>query len=241
MPSEHLHHPSGPLVAAVVLAAAAGVVDAQVYLGVVPVFVANMSGNLIHLGMATGEADWRVAGASLLALVAFAAGVMAATVHLDRRRRRGHGPAASVLLATEAALLLLLAVAMQRSGLEYSAQVRLEAVPVIVVASFAMGMQAASLRNVGQVAVATTHGTGAVVRLAEKAVLAARRADRAIEHRRRRSIVVLFSVIAAYVAGAALAALAGASPLLMAAAAVAVGLVFALPDQDAIGATDVEA
>lgn len=223
MPSERLHHPSGPLLTAIVLAATAGAVDAQVFLGVVPVFVANMSGNLIHLGMAVGEADWAEAGGSMLALVSFAGAIAAATVHLDRGRRRGKPPEASPLLAVEAALLLVLGVVLWSGGVGYSPSMTLGAVPIILAASFAMGLQTASLRSVGQVAVATTYGTGAVVRIAEKSVLAARRADRAVEHRRRRSVVVLCSVVAGYVVGAAVAALVGARPLVLIVAAVAVG------------------
>src|SRR5690606_8054302 len=102
---------------------------------------------------------------------------------------------------------------------------------VIALSSIAMGVQTASLRNVGQVAVATTYGTGAVVRIAEKSVLAARRADRAVEHRRRRSLIVLCSVVAAYVCGASLAALV-ATGLVMFAAVFLVGVSWALVRQD---------
>src|SRR4051794_30025782 len=52
--SESRHHAAGPVGTAVCLAAAAGFVDAYVYTRVVPVFVANMSGNLIHLGLSLG-------------------------------------------------------------------------------------------------------------------------------------------------------------------------------------------
>jgi len=59
------------------LAAIAGFVDAHVYVHVTPVFVANMSGNLVHLGVFVGLGSWREAAGSTLALGAFLAGVLA--------------------------------------------------------------------------------------------------------------------------------------------------------------------
>lgn len=218
MPTEHLHHPAGPLQAAVLLAAAAGAVDAHVFLHVTPVFVANMSGNLVHLGMATGEGDWSEAVGSGLALTSFAAGVMLAMAHLDRRRRRGVELLPTALFAVEAFLLVAVATGLWWTGVDYADHLSWVAALVVAVSSFAMGVQAASLRNVGQVAVATTYGTGAVVRIAEKSVLAVRRAERAVEHRRRRSVIVLCAVVAAYVCGAAVAARAGTGLILLAAA-----------------------
>ena len=53
----------------------------------------------------------------------------------------------------------------------------------------AMGLQATALRRVGQIAVATTYGTGAIVRVGEKVALAARRADRPVARAVRRTSV----------------------------------------------------
>jgi uncharacterized membrane protein YoaK (UPF0700 family) len=222
MPQEHSHHPSGPLVAAVTLAASAGFVDAHVYLHVVPVFVANMSGNLIHLGMAVGLADARETLAACVAIAAFCVGVAAGTVHHDRRRRRGLPVGSSPLLAVESAMLVALCVVLALADVDRHVVLRLVDVPILTVAAVAMGLQTASLRAVGRVAVATTYGTGAIVRIAEKSVLAWRGAAPAGDERRRTSVVVLTSVVVAYVAGAAIAAAAGASPLLVLAPAVAV-------------------
>jgi uncharacterized membrane protein YoaK (UPF0700 family) len=86
-----------------------------------------------------------------------------------------------------------------------------------------MGLQATALRLVGEIAVATTYGTGAIVRIGEKLVLAARRADRRTEHRRRVAIGVLTVVLVSYVAGAAVATLAGSGALVLAIPAVVVG------------------
>ena len=75
-----------------------------------------------------------------------------------------------------------------------------------------MGMQAVGLRRVGETHVSTTYGTGAVVRLSEKLVLAFRQAPRPGDLPRRSTITVLVAVLVAYVAGAAGASAAGASP-----------------------------
>ena len=222
MPQEHPHHPSGPLVAAVVLAASAGFVDAHIYLHVVPVFVANMSGNLIHLGMAVGLTDARETLAACVAIAAFCVGVGAGTVHHDRRQRRGLPIGSSPLLAVEGTLLVVLCVALALADVDRHLVLHLVDVPILTVAAFAMGLQTASLRAVGRVAVATTYGTGAIVRIVEKSVLAWRGAAPSGDERRRTSVVVLTSVVVAYVGGAAAAAAAGASPLLVLVPALAV-------------------
>ncbi|MCB0972379.1 MAG: DUF1275 domain-containing protein [Acidimicrobiales bacterium] len=213
--SESNHHPSGPLTVAVALAAAAGFADAHIYVNVTPIFVANMSGNLIHLGILVGDASWRAAVASLLTLAAFTAGVVVATVHLDRQVRRVRTLRPTPLLAAEAVLLVGLALWMSTTSIHFTSDPRPIDHPVLVVAGLAMGLQAAALRRVGQVAVATTYGTGAIVRIGEKLVLAARRADRATEHRRRVAIAILALVLASYVAGAVVATVAGADPRLL--------------------------
>jgi uncharacterized membrane protein YoaK (UPF0700 family) len=97
----------------------------------------------------------------------------------------------------------------------FTARPRAADLPVIVLAAMAMGIQAGALRRVGEIAVATTYGTGAIVRIGEKVVLAARRADRSSVHRRRVAIAVLLVVLVSYVAGAVIATVAGSSPWLL--------------------------
>lgn len=223
MPTQ-VHHPSGPLAAAVALAAAAGFVDARIYVNVTPVFVANMSGNLIHLGILVGDGSWRPAIASVLTLLAFTAGVMVATVHHDRQVARSRSVRPTFLLLAEAALLLGLALYVAVVDVTFTADPRPADYPVLLVAGVAMGLQAAALRRVGQIAVATTYGTGAIVRIGEKLVLAARRADRTTEHRRRVAIAVLVVVLVSYVGGAVLATTAGSGPALLAAPAIAIAI-----------------
>lgn len=213
---ERSHHPSGPIGVAVALAAAAGFVDAHIYLDVTPVFVANMSGNLIHLGIFLGTDGWKPALATIVALVCFTGGVVVATIHHDRQVADGRPVRPAFLLAVEAALLAALTLWLVAAPVPFATSPRLRDLPLLALGALAMGIQAGALRRVGEIAVATTYGTGAIVRIGEKAVLAARRADRPSQHRRRITIAILVLVIASYVAGAALAAVIGSDPWLLA-------------------------
>lgn len=215
MPQEHIHHPTGPLALAAALASVAGFIDAHVYLHVTPVFVANMSGNMVHLGMFAGLEQWQEAAGSAAALAAFLAGVVCATVHHDRELRLGRTVRPDALLVVEALLVLMLPVMLIAFDIRFTADTRLVDYPVIALGAFAMGIQTAALRRVGQIAVATTYGTGTIVRIGEKVVLAARGANRVSDHRRRATVWILVAVLVSYVAGAAVAAAAGSSPWLL--------------------------
>jgi uncharacterized membrane protein YoaK (UPF0700 family) len=198
------------------LAASAGFVDAHIYVNVTPVFVANMSGNLIHLGILFGDGSWSQALASLLAIGAFTTGVILATIHHDRQVARGLSVRPGFLLTVESTLLLALTVGLVAAPLAYSRQPRPADFPVLLVAGLAMGIQAGAVRRVGEIAVATTYGTGTIVRIGEKLVLAARRADRTTTHRRRVAIAVLAVILASYVGGAVIATAIGSQPALLA-------------------------
>jgi uncharacterized membrane protein YoaK (UPF0700 family) len=227
MTTERLHQPSGPLVLAGLLAAVAGFVDAFVYRNVTPVFVANMSGNLIRLGMFAGDRDWRPALAAGVAVGVFVSGVVVATVHHDRRLKVVAEVRPNGLLVAEAALLLLLPLVLHVGDVPFDAVPTLAQYPALVISALAMGIQTAALRRVGQVAVATTYGTGALVRIGEKVALGVRRAERADDHRRRITVAVLGAVIALYVLGAVVGSAIGSSEwaLLLPGAAVATAAV----------------
>lgn len=206
MPPELRHHASGTLPIVAALAAAAGFVDAFVFQSVTPVFVANMSGNLVRLGMSAGVHDGNQAVAALVALAGFAAGVSAGATHLDRHVRSDRSPDPSVLLFVESALLVVLVLILGGIDIGYSPSTQAADYPVILIGATAMGLQAIALRRVGQVAISTTYGTGAVVRLSEKVALAIRKAPRPVSHRRRISIAILAVVLLSYVFGAFIAA-----------------------------------
>jgi uncharacterized membrane protein YoaK (UPF0700 family) len=219
MPAEHRHHADAALAAATALAACAGFVDAYVYVRVCPVFVANMSGNLVHLGIDAGVGRAAALLASLVALAAFALGVGSATALSDHDLVAGRSEAPRLALRIEGALIMCAALVLAELGPHGPPRVSAGSVGLLAIAAFAMGMQAAALRRVGQIAVSTTYGTGAVVRLTEKLVLGARRSAPTSSVRRRHSVIVLAVVLIGYVAGATAGAALGRSPVLLAAAA----------------------
>ncbi len=215
MTAEHRHHITGSWWLALVLAVTAGFVDSFIYLRVSPVFVANMSGNLIRLGIATGQWHTASIAASGAALAGFIAGVTYATSHLDAQLVAGKALHPLRLLVGESAMLVVVAVYLRVGHVSYSPAVIGKDYLVIAVGATAMGLQSVALRRVGQVAVSTTYGTGAIVRLGEKLALSLRRTERPSAHRRRVTIAILSSVLLGYIAGAAIGAAVGSSPYLL--------------------------
>jgi uncharacterized membrane protein YoaK (UPF0700 family) len=213
--AETAHHPSGPLVLAFSLAGVAGFIDAHLFLNVTNVFVANMSGNMVRVGIFTGSGDWSIAAASAAALFAFGAGVVVAIAHHDTQLRNNKRVRPDELLVVEALLVLSLPIILIAFDVEFSNQARAIQYTVIGIGAFAMGIQASSLRRVGSIAVATTYGTGTIVRIGEKAALVLRRAERTSAGRRSATIIVLVGVLACYVGGASAASALGSSPLLL--------------------------
>lgn len=192
------------LVLAGLLAGTAGFVDAHIFLHVTQAFVANQSGNLIHLGMDVGRTDWLVAFRSALAIGSFVGGVAIATRVQGRERTRGTGARPDLLLAGEATLLLVLTAFL--FTIDPSPLLRPSGGELLAVAigAVAMGIQAAALTRAGTVAVTTTYETGSLVRVGQNLLGG-----------ESRTVGVLALVISSYVGGAAVsAALGGATALL---------------------------
>jgi uncharacterized membrane protein YoaK (UPF0700 family) len=135
------HGPLPPLLLSMTLVT--GLVDAFSYLLLGHVFVANMTGNVVFLGFAlAGAAGFSVA-ASLVALVAFAAGALAGgrlTSRHSEHRGRLHCSAAALQAVFLAAGLVLAVL----SGHPLTAGYRY---PLIVVLGMSMGVQNASARK----------------------------------------------------------------------------------------------
>ena len=205
---------SGTLAVAVALSMVAGWVDAHVYLHVNEVFVANMSGNLIGLGMFVGLANWAEAWPSAVALAAFVAGVAVGT-QLNRRPLRYSGPGRTpVLLGIEAVMLAVLAAVLIATPGDEARHGWPAVSVVICVGAGAMGVQAAALGRVGSIAVTTTYGTGSLVRVGQNLVPPA--AGVAPDHSARNRVIrVLASLLSGYVGAAAISALLGGAPWLM--------------------------
>lgn len=228
MTPEAGHHTSGTLPLAIALAVTAGFVDAYIYTRITPVFVANMSGNFVHLGIAAGHHDWHEVAGALVALTGFLVGIVVATAHVDVRLQRGRAPDPIALLISESVLLLGLTAIVLLGHVTYSRSIDPVAGLIIVVGATSMGVQAVALRRVGRIAVSTTYGTGAVVRLGEKVALGLRGAHRPHTSRRRITILVLGAVLVGYVFGAVIAASVGTTHILLAAAVTPLAAALAL-------------
>jgi uncharacterized membrane protein YoaK (UPF0700 family) len=179
-----------------VLALTAGFVDAVAFVHLFGVFPANQSGNLVLLGMAFTNPIPPPAWTSATAIVGFTAGT-AGGAWLGGRRRPTHQK--PMLLSVEAALLVGLAganaVVDPSEGLLTGAPLGV----LLVIASVAMGIQTEAIRQVAGVAVTTTYETGTMARIGESFG----RRDRASAGRTASTVLVLGTLVACYVAGAA--------------------------------------
>lgn len=201
----------------VALTFAAGAVDAVVFLRL-DVFTAVMTGNIVLLGLAVGQGAFRNAFRSLVALTAYAAGVLAAARLVGTTPHDSIWPAhVTRALAIE---WVLHAVFLGGWILTDARPDGVAAASLIAVSGVAMGIQAATARTLAP-NMSTTYVTGTLTALlSELSALGALGPDA----RRRVTIVVALGVGA--VCGALVlvsaAALAPALPVLVIGAVVLV-------------------
>jgi uncharacterized membrane protein YoaK (UPF0700 family) len=185
---------------AALLAGIAGYVDAICYLRLGGAFAANMTGNLVEVGLAAAQGQWRLAIWCASLLVAFVIGVLAARLVL----RTQHSARISLLL--EAAIILLAA----------SGHLGVAAVPVLATA---MALQNEAVTH-GIVALNVGFITGDLQTLGERLI------SRAPSEPRKRDTQasLLLTILVFYAAGAAIGPLAsvwGATALILPAAVLA--------------------
>lgn len=181
-----------PRSSAVALTAVAGCVDAVGYLVLAHVFVANMSGNSIAVGLHAGDLRWHEAWRRGFPIVMFVAGLFAGGViaEVQRRRWQRHPTVRANAMAVTLTLeWVLLAAFLAVSVATFGWSARRRPVPpqtasadwpapppvgagtaVVALAAVAMGVQNVSLRASGALSVYTTHVTGSLTRLADDAV-----------------------------------------------------------------------
>ena len=136
------------------LAAAAGSVDAISYLGLGHAFPANMTGNTVLLAIALARGGDGSALPGLIALVGFSLGVLAGGLTINRRRRWP----ASARRALATHTLILLAIGLTRAfGGAPSVSTR---DLLLGAAGLAMGLQSAAVMAASTGGVATTYITG---------------------------------------------------------------------------------
>jgi uncharacterized membrane protein YoaK (UPF0700 family) len=157
-----MHHHASPRRRTILLFTwAAGCVDAIVYIKA-HVFTANMTGNAVLLGISAGRDLSRATVHSLVALVAFAAGVVLSSILVGEE---GHGiPWKGVRIAavTETIVLVLFA-GVFLLPIPQTSELALEC--LIVLSGFAMGMQSATVKRLNLPGIATTYITGTMTSL----------------------------------------------------------------------------
>lgn len=188
-----------PLVVVGLLAAVAGYIDAFafVWLGV---FVANMSGNIIFLGLALGG-DAAKGWESAFAIAGFAAGAAAGVGLRSWGRRRGAPLGTVAPLVVECLLLALVVVVFTWS--DPLTGLGGWSVTTLVALAAANWLQAFVITRVWGISTPTTYATGTVVSSSSAAfaALADRRADAGAVWRRR--WMVAGTTPASYLVGAA--------------------------------------
>ena len=168
---------------AALLAGIAGYVDAICYLRLGGAFAANMTGNLVEVGLSAAQGKWREAAWLVSLLIAFFFGILAARFVLRTHR----SPRFSLLL--EAAIIALAA-----TGLLGSA-----AVPVLAAA---MALQNEAVTH-GVVAVNVGFITGDIQRLGERLISETTPPP----PKRESQAALVLTILVFYAAGAAIGAL----------------------------------
>jgi uncharacterized membrane protein YoaK (UPF0700 family) len=150
------------------LSLAAGCVDAVGFLGLGQVFVANMTGNTVLLGLAIGQADGRGVLHAGLALAGFVLGVAVGAAIVERGPERAvWTPAVTAALGLECVILVAFAAGWLLDGSEPSG---LAVYFLIVLSALAMGVQSAAVRRLDVADVSTTYITGTLTSLTARTV-----------------------------------------------------------------------
>jgi uncharacterized membrane protein YoaK (UPF0700 family) len=177
----------------VVLTLGTGAVDATTFLHLGNVFSSVITGNLVLLAMAAGTRRAALAISSGVALVGYAAGVLAAAP-IAARRSRSHRvwPAAvTATLLAEGCVLAGLALGWELTSGHPAGSVK---ITMAAVAAAAMGMQSAAVRRLGNVS--TTYLTGTLTGVVSGLVTRTR------PDRLWRSIGVLLAIVCGALAAA---------------------------------------
>jgi uncharacterized membrane protein YoaK (UPF0700 family) len=156
---------------AVLLALAAGAVDAVSFIVLHHTFTANMTGNSTQLGISGGRADAKALVPLAVAVATFVGSIALATAGIEVATRRRLRAAIAPVLVLEAALLAVFMVDGHRL-------LRDNTVPdhtggfylLLVVAVVAMGVQTASLTKALGTTVRTTYVSGMLTYLGQEAV-----------------------------------------------------------------------
>lgn len=160
--------PANRILSALLLTAVGGFVDAIGWLSLFHVFTANMSGNSIHVGMATGKLDPPTILRFGCAIMAYVLALVLTRIALEAGARVGLRRIASFTFGLEASLLL--AFMYVATPLDHGHVSDLGSplhLGMVALLAFAMGMQTATLTHLGPLTVYTTFVTGTLTKFAE--------------------------------------------------------------------------
>ena len=144
------------------LSCAAGSIDAASYIGLGHVFAANMTGNTVHLGMATGYGSLVDIGHSGSALLGFLLGVAIGASIVERDDSPTPWPrAVNVALVCELILLAVTAAIWAAAGAMSPSTTD----GLLLALGLAMGMQSVTVRRLRIPGVASTYLTGTLTAL----------------------------------------------------------------------------
>ncbi|CAI6038970.1 hypothetical protein PAECIP112173_00933 [Paenibacillus sp. JJ-100] len=137
--------------ATLLLCMSGGMVDVLGYLGLGHVLTANMTGNIVLLGIAIARAQEFVIFRALLALAGFIAGnALAAHILGQVRSKNGWSVRVTAVLTLESILLLVFAILMISPIADQISYF------LIVLLAIAMGMQTTAARRIGIAGISTT-------------------------------------------------------------------------------------
>jgi uncharacterized membrane protein YoaK (UPF0700 family) len=150
------------------LSLAAGCVDAVGYLGLGQVFVANMTGNTVLLGLAIGQANVRGVLHAGTALAGFVLGVAVGAAIVEQGPARAvWTPTVTAALGLEFAILVAFAAGWLLDGSDPSG---VAVYLLIVLSALAMGVQSAAVRRLDVAGASTTYITGTLTSLTARTV-----------------------------------------------------------------------
>ena len=148
---------------------AAGFVDIVGYIFLDHILSANMSGNTVEIAFHFFHLNSTQAFARIWAVLLFVVGLfLCACIH-EACRRHGISTSGAITLGLESLLLIILAVAGTRSAWsgDLAAHSPMMFYFLLALACAAMGLQNATLTNIGALTVRTTHVTGTLSKFAE--------------------------------------------------------------------------
>jgi uncharacterized membrane protein YoaK (UPF0700 family) len=155
------------------LAPVAGFVDAVGFIMLAGIFVANMSGNVVRLGVDIGDAAWSDAATRGVPILTFVVGVGLAIGIVRAVGNRAAGPPMTIFLAMEIGLLVAVALlgSLVWDG-RFASGTSLQFYVLITLAVLAMATQTVTLRQVAGIPVQTTYITTMIAFVGEETVQA---------------------------------------------------------------------